>query len=1023
MSRSQFVALMVTIILIPIAALVGLQRLDLDMNVLNVLPDTDPVVSDSRAILADHPIMDVLVIDLQMADSSSNRERLADAADFLCLRLAKSKLVRSVDKDRMGSAFSALIDRVVAQLPYLFSQEELNRAVAPILEPENLEAAAAQGIESLYSLDGMGQLNWLQKDPLSLRNLVLARFKNSGIADADIYREFPITKDGRHVLVKADLAYSGADNGANRELSQLLKELQTQVNQTAPKLPVVMTPVGTYRASLDNESIIRKDATWSMIAATIGIFILIMLAISRPWLGLMAFVPALAGAALALFVYSIFKPSISILTIGFGGALISITIDHGIAFVLFLDRGGKKSGEIASRKVWAVGLIVTLTSIGALFSLSLSHFPVLSQIGLFAGLGIGLSFLYVHTVFPFLLPEISERKSNKQSLLVRIVEKGTRSKSLVFPLLATGFFLFAALFAKPNIMADLSAINTVSDQTLQAESVVQKAWGNPLDQQFIHFYAKDEQALFDRFDRLAAWLDSDAGKSIAAFHPGLFFPGKERAKSNLKAWLDFWTKQRKQQVRESLDKACGQSTGCTQLFADFEKSLVDAPVLEESLPEEAETLMSVQKLGYQEGYSVLCPMSTSDNLDSEVLYQRLVKDGFSYYSPALFTQRLSKIIGDTFLRMFLIVGLAVCLMMVVFLLDWRMVLYGLIPITFGLVCTLATLNWLGRAVDIPGLMLSIIILGMGIDYGLYFIRSHQLHFRREHEDKATFRTVMFLAGTSTMIGMGTLALSDHNLLSSAGTTMLLAIFYTLVGNFAILTPLLNRLVGAGALKQHSTPNSGDHLRTVRGLYSHTDAYTRMFARFKLRLDPMFAKLDGFVGDAREIIDIGSGYGAPAAWLLSLDTKRRFYMLEPDPIRAAVLDQIFADHGSVFVKGVPGIPERIPTADAALMLDMAHYLDDNQLEKTLAELRQKLKAGGKLIMRVTIPTEKKFPWERYLEMLRSRLFHLDLFWRTRESLCEAVTQAGFIVEAAGPSAKNREETWIVATTGGTVLRGD
>ncbi len=247
--------------------------------------------------------------------------------------------------------------------------------------------------------------------------------------------------------------------------------------------------------------------------------------------------------------------------------------------------------------------------------------------------------------------------------------------------------------------------------------------------------------------------------------------------------------------------------------------------------------------------------------------------------------------------------------------------------------------------------------------------------------------------------------------------MLLAIFYTLVGNFAILTPLLNRRVGAGNLVQHSKANSPGHLRTVRGLYRNADAYTRMFVRFKLKLDPMFTELHNHVGDARTLIDVGSGFGVPAAWLLTLDTERRFYMLEPDPKRAAVLDQVFADHGQVTTQGVPGVPKDFPIADAAMMLDMAHYLDDNQFAQTLAEIRQKLKPGGQLIIRITIPTEKKVPWERYLENIRSRLFDLPLFWRTKETLIVMVEQAGFSIDEAKPSAENREETWIIAKTGG------
>ena len=73
------------------------------------------------------------------------------------------------------------------------------------------------------------------------------------------------------------------------------------------------------------------------------------------------------------------------MALGFGGAIISITVDHGIAYLLFLDRSTTSYGKAASTEVRAIGLMATLTSVGAFSALYLTGFPVLQQLGLFAG--------------------------------------------------------------------------------------------------------------------------------------------------------------------------------------------------------------------------------------------------------------------------------------------------------------------------------------------------------------------------------------------------------------------------------------------------------------------------------------------------------------------------------------------------------------------------------------------------------------------------------------------------------------
>ena len=58
-------------------------------------------------------------------------------------------------------------------------------------------------------------------------------------------------------------------------------------------------------------------------------------------------------------------------------------------------------------------------------------------------------------------------------------------------------------------------------------------------------------------------------------------------------------------------------------------------------------------------------------------------------------------------------------------------------------------------------MLSIVILGMGIDYAIFCVRAHQRYRVSPHPSYVLVRSAVFLAGASTLIGFGVLCFAEH----------------------------------------------------------------------------------------------------------------------------------------------------------------------------------------------------------------------------------------------------------------------
>jgi len=202
--------------------------------------------------------------------------------------------------------------------------------------------------------------------------------------------------------------------------------------------------------------------------------------------------------------------------------------------------------------------------------------------------------------------------------------------------------------------------------------------------------------------------------------------------------------------------------------------------------------------------------------------------------------------------------------------------------------------------------------------------------------------------------------------------------------------------------------SRQHLKRTLLRYRHLEAYPRVFARLKMMIDPMFKELDKYVQNPRRIIDIGCGYGIPATWLLEIYPQAEVYGLEPDEIRVLIASYAIGKRGSVVAGRAPDLPEVDGTVDYVLMLDMLHLISDEEVQIVFQRIYQKLEAGGTLLVRATIPSDKRTPWKRWIETARLKITHAPNRFRSEFEIVNFMEKAGFTVSVAASDTKGIEE---------------
>jgi SAM-dependent methyltransferase len=197
-----------------------------------------------------------------------------------------------------------------------------------------------------------------------------------------------------------------------------------------------------------------------------------------------------------------------------------------------------------------------------------------------------------------------------------------------------------------------------------------------------------------------------------------------------------------------------------------------------------------------------------------------------------------------------------------------------------------------------------------------------------------------------------------------------------------------------------------------------EPYPSFFARFKMLFDPMFRELplllESYQG-IRIVIDVGSGYGVPACWFLERFPESRVYGIDPDPDRVRVASMAVGKRGTISRGRAPDIPTVPEPADIALMLDIAHFLRDDELRLTFERVGRILSQKGTLIIRTAIPPERRFPWLWWTENFKLRIRRVPGYYRPVDQIVTLIVQSGFKIELTAPSGSKGELIWVIAKT--------
>jgi predicted exporter len=578
-ARRRFV--LATVLLVTVVSAVISSRIDLEEDILDMLPRNDARVDDYRYALRKFRQIDRLYLDVGI--NTDDPEKLAQAADEVFAALsANTNFARIMYRIEVGGQ-GRVIDFLTGALPNLFTESDA-RELEKKLDPAAVREHLTTMRRKLAGPEGMVLKDVVAADPIGASALVVAKVLplQTGFGGAQIVDGRITSGDGRHVLMTVEPKFRSSDSKASTVLVRELLELARKVETQFPGVHVAIT--GGHRMSVDNASIIRADAARCIAIGTVAMLALCVMAYRRRWLALVTFLPSFFGTLMAGVVLAFWQDQLSAIALGFASIAIGVTVDYAIHVIYHLDDTSATDhasiGRHLSKLVFPVGVGV-LTTIGAFLVMMGSPLHGYQQLGILGAIGVICSAAFALVILPLLVPPA--RKSGQSSLwLTNLWERYFNWQShrrlwlVAFVLVLTVVAVFGA--RQLRFEGDVSKLNGITEAAHLDDLLINKTWGEALGMTMIVARGATPELALAENDRVAAVLARDT--NVAALYSlSAVCPSPATQEANIRRWRAFWTPEKRTALRQTLEQTGNELGFRSDAFAKFWQRVEGEPTV------------------------------------------------------------------------------------------------------------------------------------------------------------------------------------------------------------------------------------------------------------------------------------------------------------------------------------------------------------------------------------------------------------------------------------------------------------
>lgn len=661
-------------------------------------------------------------------------------------------------------------------------------ALSPGVEPDRftvagLKASLADAMQALASPLGAMLRPILAKDPSGEFARVLAP-----LAD----RQRPptrggvwITADGKRALLMAETKAAGFD-AVPQEMAQNEIVAAFRASQADPSLRLIMTGPAVF--ALESRNAIEHDALMLSLLATGLVVLILAVAYRSAMLVGFAMIPVLTGAFAAIAAVSLAFGNVHGITLGFGATLIGEAVDYPT--YLFTQRAPGESPRVVARRIWPTLRLAVMTTVFGSIAMLFSSFSGLAQLGLFTLAGVLVAGLVTRFVLPYLVPQrfAGARALPAPRAFATVVSAARRLRGVVIALLVISIGI---LFALRSTLweSDITKVNPIPEWKKALDGELRDALGAPDARVFLAVAAPDEDAALAKCEAIAPILQAliAEGRMQRYDSPASYLPSRSTQAARRAALPP------RAELAGRMAEAVRDSPFREDLFGPFLDDVERARTAPDlTLAAMQGTVWGLAVRSYlvaQSGRVVaLLPLVGVDDPKQLVARVAELKDPtlFAFYLHGESNAMIDAYRDESLLLSLLGVAL-IATVLGIGLRSRKSVIGVLTPVLAAMFSTAAILALFEVRLSVFHLVSLLLVLGIGVNYALFFNRDWGVESSSEAGDAAGdssdyLRTAVsvVIANLTTVCAFGALTFSETPILSSIGTTVALGAVLSLV---------------------------------------------------------------------------------------------------------------------------------------------------------------------------------------------------------------------------------------------------
>jgi 1-acyl-sn-glycerol-3-phosphate acyltransferase len=746
--------------------------------------------------------MDKLIVNIALSDTNlaSDPQKLIEFADQLNKKLTphQPSLIKDINYQVSDKIMYDVYDIFFENLPIFLEEKDYQRIDSLILQ-SSVESSVKNNFKTLISPASMVMKQFVMKDPLHFTPIVLDKLNTFQIGDNyEIYNSRIFTKDKKNLSLFVTSAFPSGETQKNGKLIKLLDQtidsLEAEFNNE-----INAQYYGAAAVAVGNANRIKKDIKLTVTLALIVLLVFMSVFFRKKSIFLILFLPAIFGGSMSLAILYLIKGTISAISLGIGSVLLGITVDYSLhLFTHYRSIGDVKQ---VMKDIASPVLMSTLTTASAFLCLLFVSSKALQDLGMFAAISVVVAALFSLVVLPHFLKKKDYEKniqSNKKSIIEKITAYPyEKNKYLILGIVA--FTIVSMFFSgKTSFDGDMDKMSYLSNELREAETNLNKIANVTLKSVYLISTGDNlEEALINN-EKTIPELENLKQKGIINQYTTVskILISDSLQKKRIARWNAFWTPEKKEQLKQNIQKSGRKYKFKTDAFSSFYNLLEKdhKTVNQEDLGDLRKLFVS-DFITENDDITTVVSILKADELNKPFIYESFAhEDDLVVFDKKYMTDNLVRVLKDDFN---LLVKLSLIIVFLILLLSFgriELALLTFIPMAISWIWTLGLMAIFGIKFTIFNIIISTFIFGLGIDYSIFIMRGMLQEYKYGVKHLNSYKTSIFLSAVTTVTGIGVLILAKHPALKSMALLSIIGILSVIIISYTIEPALFKLLI-------------------------------------------------------------------------------------------------------------------------------------------------------------------------------------------------------------------------------------